>query len=119
MLYLFTEFAGLHYLVSACLGFMVGISVNYALSVSWVFDHRSVNNRVHEFAIFVSIGMSGLAFNAALMWIFTELAGFHYLASKVIATALIFLFNFGARKVLLFSTKPGHEAAKLKSSDVQ
>jgi len=103
LLFLLTEFGHLHYLLSASVAFMAGIAVNYALSVSWVFDHRSVDNRMHEFEIFAVIGILGLAFNAALMWLFTERVGFHYLGSKMVAALLIFLFNFSARKVLLFS----------------
>lgn len=105
LLYLLTEFAGLYYLFSASVAFMAGIAVNYALSVIWVFDVRSVNNRVHEFAIFTIVGIVGLGLNTALMWFFTELAGFHYLGSKVVAAATIFVFNFGARKAMLFSAR--------------
>lgn len=105
LLFVLTEFGHIHYLLSASAAFMAGIAVNYVLSVSWVFNLRSVDNRMHEFTIFAVIGILGLAFNAALMWLFTELVGFHYLGSKMVAAALIFLFNFGARKVLLFSGK--------------
>ena len=119
LLYVLTEFFGVYYLVSASAAFLVGLTLNYALSVTWVFSHRSVGNRLHEFAIFSGIGLMGLAFNAALMWVLTEAAGLHYLVSKVIATALIFLFNFGAKKALLFSIKTGHQTTTLKSSDVK
>ncbi len=115
---LLTEFASLYYLLAACLAFMAGIAVNYALSISWVFDHRNLDNKVHEFAIFTVIGIVGLAFNAALMWSFTEVAGLHYLGSKVIAAALIFLFNFGARKILLFSIGGGDRRQALQQSHV-
>lgn len=118
LLYLLTEFAGLHYLISASVAFMAGIAVNYALSVTWVFDHRSIDNRVQEFAIFAIIGILGLALNIALMWFFTELAELHYLKSKIIASALIFLFNFGARKTLLFSVRVGDKKNSLKQSNV-
>lgn len=114
LLYLLTEFARLYYLFSASLAFVAGVAVNYALSVTWVFNHRSIDNRMHEFAIFAVIGMLGLVFNAALIWFFTELAGLHYLGSKVVAAALIFLFNFGARKALLFSEGGGDKQPVLK-----
>ena len=39
-LYALTEFAGLHYLISASLSFLLGLGVNYALSVLWVFSRR-------------------------------------------------------------------------------
>lgn len=118
LLYLLTEFGHIHYLFSASVAFMAGIAVNYTLSVTWVFDHRSVNNRIHEFTIFAVIGILGLTFNAALMWFFTELVGFHYLGSKIIAAALILLFNFGARKTLLFSAGAGDKKSTLKQSNV-
>ena len=117
LLYLLTELAELHYLFSASVAFIAGVAVNYALSVTWVFDHRSVDNRMHEFVIFAVIGIVGLAFNAALMWLFTELVGFHYLESKMVATALILLFNFGARKALLFSAGADDKKSLLEQSN--
>lgn len=102
-LFLLTEFGHLYYLVSAAIAFTAGIAVNYALSVTWVFDHRSLDNKMHEFAIFAVVGIIGLALNTSLMWFFTELLGLHYLRSKGVAAVTIFIFNFGARKALLFS----------------
>jgi len=103
MLFLLTEFGHLHYLISAAAAFIAGISVNYALSVTWVFYHRRLDNRMHEFAIFAVVGIVGLALNTSLLWFFTELLGLHYLQSKGVAAVIIFMFNFGARKALLFS----------------
>ena len=111
LLFVLTEFGHVHYLLSASIAFMAGIAVNYALSVGWVFDQRSVDNRLHEFVIFAVIGLIALSLNAALMWLFTELAGLHYLGSKIVAAALIFLFNFGVRKALLFSAAANKKSA--------
>lgn len=52
LLVLLTEFAGIHYLISAALSFICGLVTNYGLSITWVFDHRSVENRWIEFGIF-------------------------------------------------------------------
>jgi putative flippase GtrA len=101
-LYALTEFAGLHYLVSASLSFLLGLGVNYALSVLWVFSRHALKSRWVEFGIFAVVGLVGLALNALFMWLFTEVAGFHYLVSKIGSTALVFLWNFGARKISLF-----------------
>lgn len=117
LLYLLTEFAGLYYLFSASIAFTAGIAINYVLSITWVFDYRSVGNRVHEFAIFTLIGIAGLGLNAALMWLFTELVGLHYLGSKMVAATLIFLFNFGARKALIFSDWLGTNNPTSKQSN--
>jgi len=50
----------------------------------------------------VLVGAVGLALNEALLWVFTETLGLHYLISKILAATLIFGWNFGARKLLLF-----------------
>ena len=102
ILALLTEAAGLHYLASAAVAFLAGTTVSYVLSVVWVFDSRRVASKAAEYALFVLVGVVGLALNEGLLWVFTESLGLHYLVSKVIAATLIFGWNFGARKLLLF-----------------
>jgi len=102
ILALLTEAAGLHYLVSAAFAFLAGTTLSYALSVVWVFDTRRVASKAVEYALFVLVGVVGLGLNEALLWVFTEPLGLHYLVSKVVAATLIFGWNFGARKLLLF-----------------
>ena len=102
ILALLTEAAGLHYLVSAAVAFLAGTTVSYILSVAWVFDTRRVASKAAEYALFVLVGVVGLALNEGLLWVFTEALGLHYLVSKVVAATLIFGWNFGARKLLLF-----------------
>ena len=97
-LFLLTSGFGLYYLISAAIAFLLGLTVNYFLSVSWVFDSRALANKKAEFAVFAIIGVVGLGFNELFIWYFTEHAHFHYLASKAISTVLVFLWNFVARK---------------------
>jgi putative flippase GtrA len=99
---LLTEAAGLHYLVSAGISFLLGTTVSYILSVVWVFEVRRFASKAAEYTLFVLVGAVGLGLNEALMWLFTEPIGLHYLASKAVAATLIFGWNFGARKWLLF-----------------
>jgi putative flippase GtrA len=102
-LYLLTDHLHLHYLLSAAIGFLLGLITNYALSVAWVFHTRSVGDRRKEFLIFAVIGAVGLGFNELFIWFFTETAGLHYLVSKLISTVAVFFWNFYARKKILFS----------------
>jgi len=103
VLYLFTHFLFIHYLVSAGLGFLMGLVVNYFLSIYWVFHCRTEQSRWREFVWFALIGLVGLGMNELFIWIFTEKAGVHYLASKLITTAFVYFWNFFARKYLLFN----------------
>lgn len=98
-----TESFGLHYLASAAIGFTVGVMVAYVLSVRWAFRFRSYSSRGPELAVFIGIGIAGLGLNEFVMWNGTEVFGFHYLVSKMASAVLVFFFNFGLRKLLLFS----------------
>ena len=44
-LVLLTEVLNLHYLISAGIAFILGLTVNYLLSISWVFNNRAMDNR--------------------------------------------------------------------------
>ncbi|MFC2160081.1 GtrA family protein [Acidobacteriota bacterium] len=102
-LYFLTDYLHIHYLISAAAAFSLGLITNYFLSIYWVFSKRSVSNRQTEFLLFALIGMVGLGFNEGIMWLFTGLASFHYLVSKLFSTVLVFIWNFFARKKILFS----------------
>jgi putative flippase GtrA len=109
-----TELAGWHYLASTAAGSVVGLVVNYSLSVLWVFNERTVGNRSAEFLVFTVLGVIGLGVNELVLFLLTGLAGVHYVASKVVATGLTFAWNFVSRKVLLFTTtlaRPAREVS--------
>ena len=99
---LLTEWFGLNYLLSATISFILGLTTNYILSVSWVFDKRKVSNRWAEFLLFAAIGVVGLGLNSLFMYLCTDKWGVHYMISKVIATAIVFFWNFFVRRFTLF-----------------
>src|SRR5579884_2028883 len=69
-LFVLKEYAGLPYLWAAAVSFLFGLSTNYALSVTWVFDKRAVKNRQVEFVIFALLGVLGLGLNELTMFLF-------------------------------------------------
>ena len=101
-LFILTEFVGIHYLISSILAFILAMTTNYLISILWVFNKRKMDNTLHEFGIFMSISVTGLALNTAFMWTFTEYINLHYLISKIVATALVFFWNFTAKRNILF-----------------
>ena len=102
---LLTEFAGMHYLLAATISFILGLITNYLLSITWVFNQHKLNNRWVEFLLFAFIGVVGLGLNDAIMFLCTERCGIHYTLSKIIATAIVFFWNFLARKLILFKQR--------------
>lgn len=105
-LVLLKEVCGLHYLLAASLAFVAGLLTNYLLSVVWVFDARTSKNRWMEFLVFALVGVVGLGLTNLFMWLLTDCLQLYYLFSKVVTTLVVYLWNFGGRKYLLFSKKP-------------
>lgn len=101
----FTELVHLHYLISAAMAFIIGLAINYSLSTQWVFSEHRLSNKKAEFIIFSIIGVVGLFLNEILIYIITTQAGTHYMLSKLISTAIVFLWNFGARKIILYTNR--------------
>lgn len=101
-LYILTEKFSVHYLISAAIAFLLGLTINYGLSISWVFDNRSINSRSVEFLIFTVIGLVGLVLNEFIIWFFTTILNTHYLSSKLISAVGVYLWNFFIRRYMLF-----------------
>jgi putative flippase GtrA len=102
-LFILTKYIGLYYLLSATISFLLGLIINYIISINWVFSKRTLRNVKHEFFIFTVIGIIGLFFNNIIIWFFTEFIKVFYLYSKIIAAIIVLLWNFFARKLILFS----------------
>ena len=102
VLFLLIHFAGVYYLVSAAISFVLGLAVNYVLSRSWVFSHRTMSNATLEFTIFSIIGLAGLGFNELGMWLLASKLGVQYLLAKIVTAVFVYVWNFAARKYSLF-----------------
>jgi putative flippase GtrA len=98
-----TEIARLHYLISAAFSFVLGTTLSYALSILFIFELRRYASRGLEYGLFVLVGLVGLGLNELLLWTLTDVLGIYYLVSKIAAASLVFFWNFGARKLILFS----------------
>lgn len=104
-LYILTAAVGIHYLVSAAIAFLLGLTTNYILCNVWVFSSRVMANKWLEFGIFSLIGVIGLGMNEVIIWAFTEHVHFHYMASKMVSAVAVFFWNFFARKYILYNKK--------------
>ena len=93
---------GVHYLTAAAVGFSLGLVVNYAISVRWVFETRKLQRRWLEFSAYGLIGVVGLGLNQLGIWGVTEHILSVPLAAKLVAAAIVLGWNFSARKFLLF-----------------
>ncbi len=100
-----TEVFGIHYQISACVGFYVGTNITYILSVTWIFPYRAIRRKMVEYFLFFAVGTIGVGLNSLILWFFTETVGIHYLVSKIISGSTVFFWNFYARKYILFQKR--------------
>lgn len=100
---LFNNVLKIHYLVSAPFAFLMGLTVNYLLSKKFVFSAATEKkSATAEFTVYAIIGLIGLGLTMAIMSLLTEAVGLVPMVSKIIATAVVLVWNFVARKVVLY-----------------
>lgn len=92
-----------HYLIAQLISFTVSLIFNYIASVKWVFD-TSENNK-YITTIFILLSVIGLELNEILLYIGVDLINIHELIVKLFATAVVMVFNFITRKLLLEKNK--------------
>ena len=93
----------MNYMIAAAVAFIVGLAVNYALSTWFVFsESEQVKNKVKEFAAYALIGVIGLGLTELIMYLLTDVCGFYFMFSKVIAAVLVLIWNFAARKIIIY-----------------
>ena len=103
---LLTEVAGIVYLVSSACSFTVSVIVNYILSVTFVFETDKEKSRIKEFIVFVFLSIIGLGINQLCMWFGVELLHISYLIVKTGATAVVMVYNFISRKLIIEKKAP-------------
>ena len=101
ILFLLTGFCGIHYLLSGAISFTASVIYNYMLSIKWVFDAKKDVNKVQELAVFIGLSVIGLGLNQLLMWLFVDIFHIYYMLSKIIATAIVMVYNFVTRKLFI------------------
>lgn len=96
-----------HYLLAASVAFMAGLILNYVLSTFWVFRDRRGFARHVEFLLFTAVGLAGLALTELFLYLFTDVLAVILPVSKLLTAGIVFFWNFGIRKALLFTRHVG------------
>ncbi len=101
-------------LIASAIGFVVGLAVNYLLSVIWIFRFQNIN-RVKEFLSFAAIGIMGLIIKLVVVALLERFAvdlnqliwGVLPMVTLVnaVGTMVAFIWNFAARKFILYGKK--------------
>ena len=93
------------YPLATVMSFVAATCANWIIGKKTTFKDTASGMEVRvEIAIIYAISGIGLLFNLVLMYLFVEIAAADAMLSKIMATGIVFLWNFIARKVFVYRT---------------
>jgi len=93
-----TEVFSVNYLLAAAIAFTVGLIIVFIISKRFVFGDSKIKSKSLEFGLFAIIGVGGLGILTLLMWLLTDIGGINYIISKILATIVVYAWNFFVRR---------------------
>ena len=87
---------------AALLSFAIGITINYLLSVRYVFESEARFEKQTEVILVILVSGIGLILNQCILWGLIEIVNCEEVISKIISTGVIFFWNYGIRKLFIF-----------------
>lgn len=87
--------------LSNSLGFSLAVCNNYFLNRIWTFKSTD-SNIAKQFVFFLGISLIGLLLNNVVLYIMSERKNKSFYSSKIVATILVFFWNFTANSLLTF-----------------
>lgn len=101
----FTEIFKFPYILSSSISFFISLLVNYIFSIGWVFRNERITLQAFlskDSLNFIVIGIISFFINYLLISLLTDTLGVHYIVSSIIGAGVIFVWNFFARKIIIF-----------------
>ncbi len=102
LIYILTDIARLHYLISGIFAFSCGVVVSFIMQKRWTFQDHSTEETHRKFAVYVVIAIINLAVNTSLLYIFTDIFRFYYMISQFLASGIVALWSYFIYKKLVF-----------------
>lgn len=95
------SFCGLYYQLATTLAFVASTAANWFFGRLILF-HPMKQNTIKELLKIYVVSIIGLLMNLIIMYVAIELIGLKALYSKIIATGIVFIWNFLIRKIVIY-----------------
>lgn len=99
------HFVKLEPLVGNIIAFAVSVTYNYWASCKYVFNVTKDKSKFRLFIEFIIFAIIGLGINELIIFGLHNKAGWNAMLVKIIATAIVMVFNFITRKLFLEKRK--------------
>ena len=101
--YLFAIILDMHYLLATTIAFIISTFANWGFGRLFLFRHAEHTDSVFvEIAKVYATTLVGLLLNLLLMWLFVDRFTLHKMFAKMIATSIVFFWNFSRRKLVIY-----------------
>jgi putative flippase GtrA len=94
-----------NWFLAGILSFFIATIANYYLSINLAFNSGNKFKKLHEIYLVFFVSFIGFVFNLIILFFFIEAFILNVYLSKIIATSLVFMWNFSARKFYIFDKK--------------
>ena len=111
---IFAKLLNFNYLWVGAAGFIIATTINYFLSIRFVFESGVRFGFKKEISLVFLISFIGLCLNQVVLYLGIGILGWEMLFIKLCATASVFFWNFGARSQFIF--KPLEDKLNMNSS---
>lgn len=102
LLYLFTDFFKVWYIVSAIVAFIASVFTSFIFQKYWTFKDMSKERIHYQAIVFFVIAAINLALNTFFLYLLVEYAGLYYLVAQVLTSIIIAAENFFVYRHLIF-----------------
>ena len=99
--YIMYKFIYIYPLIANIISFSISAVYNYTASIKWVFDVNENKSKKRMFIEFMAFSIIGLLLTELLLWIGIDNLHMNAMLIKIIATAIVMVFNFVTRKMFL------------------
>ncbi|MFX1446006.1 MAG: GtrA family protein [Promethearchaeota archaeon] len=105
VLYFFTEYCQVFYIISEVFAFVVAGLHNYLFDKLWVFKEKVRDQVGIKYARFIIISLISLIINLFVLYILVEYFDIWYIFAEIVAIIFGFLINFSGNKFWTFRIK--------------
>ena len=99
--YILYRFVGINPLIANIISFAISVTYNYYASCKYVFNVTKSKTKYRLFLEFVAFSLIGLGINELLIFILYTKLSWNAMLVKILATAIVMIFNFVTRKIFL------------------
>lgn len=105
ILYLLTDWFGMHYLLSATLAFVIAFCVSFFLQKFWTFGDETRDRMHAQATVYFVIAVANVFANLGLMYLLVDVFGIWYMLAQIFVGAAIACYSFLIYRTFVFKTQ--------------